>query len=263
MGSQKVTSRLGQARTIQDELASAANPEKAAFFPRFFKTGPGQYAEGDVFLGVTVPEQRRIARRHKHLPLEQLRVLLRSEVHEHRLTGFIILVEKFEREDALGRDRLFAFCREHLAGVNNWDLVDLVAPRLMGVHLLAHPEHKSLLDEFVRSPVLWERRIAIMATFAFIRAGEFSDTLRLAEVLLQDPHDLIHKAVGWMLREVGKRELASEEAFLDRHAGRMPRTMLRYAIEKFPLERREHYMKAAPRRPKGIGEEPPPRLPPD
>ena len=234
---------LSSFQTIRDELARAADPEKAAFFPRFFKTGPGQYAEGDVFLGVTVPEQRRIARRHKLLPLEQLRPLLLSEVHEHRFTGFVILVEKFEREDAPGRDRLFAFCREHLAGVNNWDLVDLVAPRLMGVHLLEHPEHKSLLDELVRSSVLWERRIAIMATFAFIRAGTFSDTLRLAELLLQDTHDLMHKAVGWMLREVGNRELASEEAFLDRHAGVMPRTMLRYAIEKFPPERRAHYMK--------------------
>ncbi|HEX8536903.1 MAG TPA: DNA alkylation repair protein [Cystobacter sp.] len=196
-----------------------------------------------MFLGVTVPEQRRIARRHKALPLEELGALLRGEVHEHRFTGFVLLVERFEREEAPGRDRLFAFCREHLAGVNNWDLVDLVAPRLIGVHLLEHPELKPLLDEFVRSPVLWERRIAIMATFAFIRAGEFSDTLRLAEVLLQDTHDLMHKAVGWMLREVGNRDLASEEAFLDRHAGKMPRTMLRYAIEKFPPERREHYMK--------------------
>ena len=228
---------------LLDELARAAVPEKAAFFPRFFKTGPGGYAEGDVFLGVTVPEQRRIARRHRDLPLEQLGPLLRDKVHEHRFTGFLILVERFERARALERGRLFVFCRQHLAGVNNWDLVDLVAPGVIGPYLLEHPELKSLLDDFARSPVLWERRIAIMATFAFIRAGGFSDTLRLAEVLLRDPHDLMHKAVGWMLREVGNRDLAAEESFLDRHAGQMPRTMLRYAIEKFPAARREHYMK--------------------
>jgi 3-methyladenine DNA glycosylase AlkD len=234
------------AQSIQDELARAADPEKAAFYPRFFKTGPGEYAEGDVFLGVTVPEQRRIARRNKALPLEQVRALVRSKVHEHRFTGFIILVEQFERADAAGRERLFAFCREHLAGLNNWDLVDTVAPRIIGAYLLEHPELKPLLYGFARSPVLWERRIAILSTLAFIREGEFSETLKLAEVLLHDEHDLIHKAVGWMLREVGNKDLASEEVFLDRHAGEMPRTMLRYAIEKFPKAKRERYLKLPP-----------------
>ena len=231
------------ARTVQDALARVASPEKAAFFPKFFKTGPGDYAEGDVFLGVTVPEQRRIARLHRDLPLEHLSVLLRAPVHEHRFTGFVILVTRFQRAKEPERSRLFAFCREHLAGVNNWDIVDTVAPALLGPHLLEHAELKPWLYELARSPVLWERRIAIMSTFAFIRAGEFSDTLRLAEVLLEDEHDLMHKAVGWMLREVGNRDRAREEAFLDRHAGRMPRTMLRYAIEKFPPERRQYYLK--------------------
>ncbi|PTL78431.1 DNA alkylation repair protein [Vitiosangium sp. GDMCC 1.1324] len=231
------------AKSIQDELARVADPEKAAFYPKFFKTGPGEYAEGDVFIGVTVPEQRRIARRHKTLPQAQVGELLRSKVHEHRLTGFLILVEQFDRADEAGRERLFLFCREHLAGLNNWDLVDTVAPRVIGAYLLEHPELKPLLYEFARSPVLWERRIAILATQAFIRAGAFTDTLKLAEVLLHDKHDLMHKAVGWMLREVGNRDMATEESFLDRHAGKMPRTMLRYAIEKFPKEKREHYMK--------------------
>ncbi|OJT27185.1 DNA alkylation repair protein [Archangium sp. Cb G35] len=234
---------------IQDELARAADPEKAAFYPRFFKTGPGEYAEGDVFLGVTVPEQRRIAKRHKDLPLEQLGALLRSELHEHRLTGFLILVTRFERADGAGRHRLFVFCREHLAGLNNWDLVDTVAPKLLGEYLLEHPELTPWLYELARSPVLWERRIAIMSTQAFIRAGDFKDTLKLAELLLHDEHDLIHKAVGWMLREVGNRDLASEETFLDRHAREMPRTMLRYAIEKFPKAKREHYLKRKLSRP--------------
>ncbi|HYO70464.1 MAG TPA: DNA alkylation repair protein [Archangium sp.] len=230
-------------QAIRDELARAADPDKAAFYPRFFKTGPGEYAEGDVFLGVTVPEQRRIARRHKDLPLEQLGALLRSEVHEHRLTGFLILVTRFERADEAERHRLFTFCREHLAGLNNWDLVDTVAPRLLGAYLLEHPELTPWLYELARSPVLWERRIAIMSTQAFIRAGDFKDTLKLAELLLHDEHDLIHKAVGWMLREVGNRDLVSEQSFLDRHAREMPRTMLRYAIEKFPKAKREHYLK--------------------
>ena len=233
---------------VRDELARAADPEKAAFYPRFFKTGPGEYAEGDVFLGVTVPEQRRIARRHRDLPLEQLGALLRSEVHEHRLTGFLILVTQFERADEAERSQRFAFCREYLAGLNNWDLVDTVAPRILGAYLLEHPELKPWLYELVHSPVLWERRIAIMSTQAFIRAGEFNDTLKLAELLLHDEHDLIHKAVGWMLREVGNRDLASEEPFLDRHAREMPRTMLRYAIEKFPKAKREHYLKLKPSR---------------
>jgi 3-methyladenine DNA glycosylase AlkD len=230
------------AQVIQDELARAADPEKAAFFPRFFKTGPGEYGEGDVFLGVTVPEQRRIARRHKHLPLEQVAELLRSKVHEHRFTGFVILVEKFEAAEEPERSGLFAFCCEHRAALNNWDLVDTVAPRLIGAYLLEHPELQSRLSEWARSPVLWERRIAMLSTLAFIRAGDFEPTLKLAGLLLQDPHDLMHKAVGWMLREVGNRDLAAEESFLDRHAWEMPRTMLRYAIEKLSPERRKHYL---------------------
>ena len=239
------------ARQVQDALARVALPEKAAIFQKFFKTGPGEYAEGDVYLGVTVPEQRRIARLHRELPLEEVALLVRGPVHEHRFTGFVILVTRFDRARGAERDRLFAFCREHLAGVNNWDLVDTVAPRLLGPYLLEHPELRSLLWDWARSARLWERRMAIMSTFAFIRAGDFADTLALAEVLLQDEHDLMHKAVGWMLREVGNRDRAREEAFLDRHAARMPRTMLRYAIEKFPPARREHYLKQRARAPGG------------
>jgi 3-methyladenine DNA glycosylase AlkD len=231
------------AEAIRRELARAADPAKAAFFPKFFKTGPGGYAEGDVFLGVTVPEQRRIARRHRDVPLAQLGELLRSRVHEHRLTGFLILVARFESADAPLRTCLFAFCREHLAGLSNWDLVDTVAPKLIGPYLLEHPELQPLLDTWARSRVLWERRIAIMSTLAFIRQGDFTQTLRLAELLLHDEHDLLHKAVGWMLREVGNRDRAAEEAFLDRHAAKMPRTMLRYAIERFSPERRQHYLR--------------------
>jgi 3-methyladenine DNA glycosylase AlkD len=230
------------AETVMKELARAANPEKAAFFPRFFKAGPGEYAEGDQFLGVTVPEQRRIAKRHRDLALPEVTKLVGSPIHEHRLTGFLILNEQFRKADEELQARLFAFCREHLAGLNNWDLVDTVAPKIFGEHLIAHPELRKMLHTYAGDSSLWKRRIAIISTQAFIRRGDFEDTLKLAERLLHDPHDLIHKAVGWMLREVGQRDLSRLEDFLERHAAEMPRTMLRYAIEKLPPQRRRHFM---------------------
>lgn len=230
------------AETVVQELERAASAEKAAFFPRFFKTGPGEYAEGDQFLGVTVPEQRRIAKKHRELPLPEISKLVSSPIHEHRLTGFLVLTEQFRKADEETRARLFTFCRKHLAGLNNWDLVDTVAPKIFGEHLIAHPELRKLLHTFAGDASLWKRRIAIIATQAFIRRGDFKDTLVLAERLLRDEHDLIHKAVGWMLREVGDRDRARLEEFLERHAAQMPRTMLRYAIEKFPPERRRHFM---------------------
>jgi 3-methyladenine DNA glycosylase AlkD len=230
------------AETIKRDLAQAADAEKAAFFPRFFKTRPGEYAEGDQFIGVTVPKQRRIAKLHRDTPLPELAKLVGSPIHEHRLTGFIILTEQFRKADEEERARLFAFCRKHLAGLNNWDLVDTVAPKLIGEHLIAHPELRKMLYTFAEDSSLWKRRIAIIATQAFIRRGDFEDTLALSERLLHDSHDLIHKAVGWMLREVGERNLPRLEAFLERHAGEMPRTMLRYAIEKLPPQRRRDFM---------------------
>jgi 3-methyladenine DNA glycosylase AlkD len=230
------------AKTIMQALAEAADAGKAAFYPRFFKTGPGEYAEGDQFLGVTVPLQRRIARRHRDTPLPELAKLVGSPIHEHRLTGFLILTEQYRVADEPTRERLFAFCNKHLAQLNNWDLVDTAAPKLIGAHLITHPELRKKLYTLSRSSSLWKRRIAIIATQAFIRKGDFADTLALAEVLLHDPEDLIHKAVGWMLREVGDRALPRLEAFLERHAGEMPRTMLRYAIEKLPAPRRRYFM---------------------
>lgn len=230
------------AEAIQQELAQAADPKKAAFFPRFFKTGPGEYAEGDRFLGVTVPHQRSIARSHRDIPLPELAKLVDSPIHEHRLTGFLILTEQFRKADPATRPTLFAFCRKHLAQVNNWDIVDLVAPKIFGEHLIAHPELRELLYTFAGDKSVWKRRIAIISTQAFIRRGDFEDTLSIAERLLHDSHDLLHKAVGWMLREVGERELSRLEGFLERHAGEMPRTMLRYAIEKFPPQRRRYFM---------------------
>jgi 3-methyladenine DNA glycosylase AlkD len=230
------------AETIKKELAQAADAEKAAFYPRFFKTGPGEYAEGDQFLGVTVPEQRRIAKGHRDTPLPEVAKLVGSPVHKHRLTGFLILTEQFRKADEEGRARLFAFCRKHLADLNNWDLVDTAAPKIIGEHLIAHPELRTMLYTFAEDSSLWKRRIAIIATQAFIRRGDFEDTLAISERLLHDSHDLIHKAVGWMLREVGERDLPRLETFLERHAGVMPRTMLRYAIEKLPPQRRRYFM---------------------
>lgn len=230
------------AETIMKELAEAADPKKAAFFPRFFKAGPGEYAEGDHFLGVTVPEQRRIARSHRATPLPEVAKLVGSPIHEHRLTGFLILNEQFRKGDEATRARLFAFCLKHLAGLNNWDLVDTVAPKIFGEHLIAHPELRRMLSTFAGASSLWKRRIAIITTQAFIRRGDFEDTLELAERLLHDPHDLIHKAVGWMLREVGERDLSRLEEFLERHSQAMPRTMLRYAIEKLSPQRRRHFL---------------------
>jgi 3-methyladenine DNA glycosylase AlkD len=227
---------------VRHELAHLAIPENAPVLQKFFQAFPGGYGEGDTFLGVRVPEQRKLARRFRDLPPEQLSTLLRDTVHEHRLTGFFILVKRFEAGDAAGHARCFELCRRHLAGLNNWDLVDSVAPVLIGPYLAENPAFRPWLDDLSRSRVLWERRISILSTLAFIRAGDFTDTLRLAERLLHDEHDLMHKAVGWMLREVGKRDLATEEAFLDRHAHEMPRTALRYAIERFAPDRRQHYL---------------------
>ncbi|MEM9491288.1 MAG: DNA alkylation repair protein [Myxococcota bacterium] len=239
------------AKAVKAELAELADPDKAAFYPRFFKAFPGGYGEGDQFVGVVVPKQRQVARRHRDLAPAQVAILLRSPYHEHRHTALLILVEQYSRagrgkadpdQAAQRRAAIFAFVRQHLDRIDNWDMVDLVAPKIIGPEAMAHPEHIELLREYARAESLWRRRIAMIATLAFIRADEYGLTLEMAETLVADQHDLIHKAVGWMLREVGIRDRGVEEAFLDRHAGHMPRTMLRYALEKFPKERRQHYM---------------------
>jgi 3-methyladenine DNA glycosylase AlkD len=221
-------------------LRQLATPGKAEILQRFFKTGPGEYGAGDVFLGVMVPDIRRGAREFADLPEGQVSRLLASRVHEERLTALLILVRRFEKGDERVRRRVYAFYLRHLSRVNNWDLVDLTAPNIVGAHLL--DRDRRVLDRLARSPDLWRRRVAIVATHAFIRRGEFADTLRLSERLLGDPEDLIHKAAGWMLREVGKRDPASLERFLRRHCRGMPRTMLRYAIERLPETRRRAYL---------------------
>lgn len=211
---------------------------------RFFKTGPGQYGEGDVFLGVMVPATRAVAKMFYGLPLSDVRELLESEVHEERLCAILLLVHMFERGDARVRQTVYTFYCSHTDRMNNWDLVDLSAPNIVGTYLLETRGSGSVLVRFAKSRNLWRRRIAILATFAFIKAGRHVPTFNISRLLLDDEHDLIHKAVGWMLREVGKRIGQDvEEEFLKKYYHRMPRTMLRYAIERFPRRLQEAYLR--------------------
>ncbi|HSB47783.1 MAG TPA: DNA alkylation repair protein [Candidatus Bilamarchaeum sp.] len=226
---------------IAAELARYADPEKARVLSGFFKTGKGEYGEGDVFIGVKVPESRRVARMFRDADLAAVKQLLGSEIHEHRLTGFLILVDKFNAGDERAKRAIYAFYMENRGRANNWDLVDLSADKIVGEYLLERD--KDVLYRFAKSEDVWERRIAIVSTFAFIKKGRFGDTLKIAEMLLRDKHDLIHKAAGWMLREVGKRGgLGKEKKFLDKYCRKMPRTMLRYAIERFPERERKKYL---------------------
>ena len=243
----KTNSKKTRHSTIRSELRSLKNPEKAKILSRFFKTGPGQYGEGDRFLGIQVPEIRRIVKTHRNASLRHILVLLHSRYHEERLAALLFMVDLYQRGDTTEKKEIFDLYLNNTAYTNNWDLVDLTAPHIVGEQLFM--KGRSLLTKLARSKSLWERRIAILATFYFIRQGESRDTLRIAKMLLHDSHDLIHKAVGWMLREVGNRcSIETECGFLDKYADVMPRTMLRYAIERFPKELKTHYMKKPRRR---------------
>ncbi len=231
------------AASIREELAAVASRDDSKFLSGFFKTGPGQYGEGDVFIGVRVPDTRAIARRYRDLPLEEVYELLESEIHEHRLAGLVVLTERYKRAktDRL-RQELFDFYLDAaLRGrVNNWDLVDVTAPTF-GDYLVRHP-NDALLRDLATRENLWERRLAMMFTFAHIRAAEFGVPQHIAMILLNDKHDLIQKAVGWMLREIGNRDVEVLRAFLAKHHTTMPRTMLRYAIEKLEPAERARWM---------------------
>ncbi|MBF0369698.1 MAG: DNA alkylation repair protein [Magnetococcales bacterium] len=228
---------------VKTDLDGLGSPEKAQHLSRFFKTGPGEYGEGDRFIGVRVPQQRAVAKRYRGLPLSEIDLLLASPIHEHRLTGLLILVDRYQKgQEESERIEIVTFYLSRLHRVNNWDLVDLSAPKIFGEHLLHHPGERKKLFTLVQSSHLWERRIAVVATWPLLKQKQFDELLTLAETLLTDRHDLIHKAVGWMLREAGKVDLAILEGFLDQHAKIMPRTMLRYAIEKLSPKRRKHYM---------------------
>lgn len=226
--------------SILRELEACSSPAKREYLPRFFKTAQGEYGEGDRFLGVVVPDTRRVARLHKEAPLTVAAGLLQSPWHECRLCALLMLVERFKKSGEAEREEIYRFYLTHTARINNWDLVDLSAPYIVGEYLKDKP--RADLYRLADSPVLWEQRIAVVATLTLIRAGEYADTLALAEQLLHHPHDLMHKAVGWTLREVGKRDKALLVRFLNRHAASMPRTMLRYAIEKFPEDERRAFL---------------------
>jgi 3-methyladenine DNA glycosylase AlkD len=229
------------AREVQKHLRSLGSPETAKISAWFFKTGPGQYGEGDRFIGVRVPTLRKLARQYGALPLAEVQVLLHSKIHEERLLALLILVLVFGLSEATQRKQIFDLYLSNTNHINNWDLVDASAPYLVGAYLTA--KSRKPLYRLAKSPRLWERRIAIVATEHFIRHGEFTDTLEIARLLLGDREDLIHKATGWMLREVGKRHEPTLEAFLERHGPIMPRTMLRYAIERFPEEKRQRHLR--------------------
>ena len=226
---------------IKKELQKKASKEKAKILQGFFKTGKGEYGEGDTFLGVTVPEQRKTAKKFKAAPKNVIEALLQSGIHEHRLTALLILVEQYQKGDEATKNKIVKLYLKNKAYVNNWDLVDLTAPKILWDHLL--DKDRNILHKYAKSKHLWTRRIAVLATYTFIKSGDFKDILRLAKHLLADPHDLMHKAVGWMLREMGKIDAKPLYAFLDKYATKMPRTMLRYAIERIPEEKRKHYMK--------------------
>lgn len=227
-------------KAIQSELAGLGDATIAESATRFMKTGPGEYGEGDRFRGIRVPVLRKLARQYEALTLGQVDRLLDSPFHEDRLLAALVMVRQFEHGTPAARQKLFDLYVSSADRINNWDIVDVTAPHLMGPHLFKRS--RDILYAMARSSILWERRMAILTTFYFIRRNEFDDTLALAKLLLSDEEDLMHKAVGWMLREVGNRDRAREEQFLREHYQQMPRTMLRYAIEKFPDARRKAYL---------------------
>ncbi|HPA25589.1 MAG TPA: DNA alkylation repair protein [bacterium] len=257
---------------IIKDLEKLKNPAKAKILQGFFKTGLDQYGEGDVFLGITVPEQRQVAKKYlQNTDLADLQKMLNSKIHEHRLVALLILVAKFNSLDChsrasgnpgiathhktnfldprlrgnatkyLDKKKIFEFYLKNTQHINNWDLVDLSAPNIVGKHLFSIKDTK-IIYKLVRSKNLWERRISVLATFTFIKENQFADALKIAKILLTDKHDLIHKAVGWMLREIGKRDVKTLEEFLNKHYKTMPRTMLRYAIEKLDDKKRKFYL---------------------
>ena len=228
-------------KTITSELQALSNAEKREIFPKFFKAGKGEYGEGDRFLGVTVPNIRAIAKLHKDISLDEIRDLMLSEWHEVRLCALLIMVEKSKKKDEALRQQLFDLYLSQTDRINNWDLVDLSCRFIIGEYLL--DKSRDILYQLAQSPLLWDNRIAIVSTYAFIRKGQLEDTYALSDLMMQHPHDLMHKAIGWMLREAGKRDSERLYDYVMSHRADMPRTMLRYAIEKFSPKERAILMK--------------------
>jgi 3-methyladenine DNA glycosylase AlkD len=226
---------------LRKQIKNQGTQKRAKANAWFFKTGPGEYGEGDKFLGLTMGEQRVIAKSYVGLELDDLIPLLKSSWHEERMVGLLVLTYKYPKADEKEQKKIYNFYLTHRQAVNNWDLVDVTTPKVVGAYLLN--KDRAILYKYAKSKDLWEKRIAVLATFAFIREGQFDDTLKIAKILLDDTHDLIHKAVGWSLREVGKKDMKLLEEFLKPLYNKMPRTMLRYTIEKFPKEKYQKYLK--------------------
>ncbi len=242
------------AAKVQQALKAVSHPDKKDVYQRFFKTGPGEYGEGDVFIGCTMPEIRSVAKEFKELSFKEIQKLLNSKIHEHRMAGLVILTYQYahaekEKNEEVSKKRkkeIYNFYMKNLAAVNNWDLVDVTVPRIVGNYLYHNQAKKKIIYSLVKSKNLWERRVAVLATAYFISKDDFVDIIKLCEMLLDDKHDLMHKATGWMLREMGKRGekgLKALKAFLSKHVKRMPRTMLRYSIERFPEQERKAWLK--------------------
>ena len=230
-----------KAATVIDDLTLLKNAEKAIHNQRFFKTGKGEYAEGDQFFGISNPDVRMVAKKYKELPLTEARILVKHPIHEIRFAGLLILISHYRKNKSRRREIVDCYLA-HTAYINNWDLVDITAPHILGDYLLFNPDQRDLLYRLAESSDLWEQRIAVISSLGMVRKGELDDAVRLCEKLLFHPHDLMHKAVGWTLREIGKKNRAVLIGFLDRYADRMPRTALRYAIEHFDEKERKEYM---------------------
>ncbi|MCK4646131.1 MAG: DNA alkylation repair protein [Candidatus Aminicenantes bacterium] len=226
---------------IRKTLKGFEDKQKARELQRFFKTGPGEYGEGDIFLGIKVPVLRKIAKKYQGISVPEIEKLLHSPIHEERFLSLVLLTQAFVRSNDRAKKKLYEFYLKNTQYINSWDLVDTSAEHIIGAFL--RDKSKKPLHSLARSRIPWERRIAIIATFTFIKQNDFNETLQIAKMLLMDKEDLIHKAVGWMLREIGKRDLQTEETFLEEHYTKMPRVMLRYAIEKFPDAKRKMYYK--------------------
>jgi 3-methyladenine DNA glycosylase AlkD len=228
-------------KSLIKELNNYKNPQKAKILQGFFKTGPGEYGEGDIFWGITVPAQRKIVKKYISLELKEIQKLLNSKIHEHRFSALVLLVSKYRQSNEKIKKQIFDFYLRNSAKINNWDLVDTSTPQIIGDYLLSH--NKAILYKLAKSKNLWQRRIAVLATFSFIRTNDFTDILKISKILLKDKHDLIHKAVGWMLRETGKKNKKILIEFLKKYSAKMPRVMLRYAIEKLSQKEKIRFLK--------------------
>lgn len=231
---------MNSIESLKKDMKKKSSKSRAKVMQNFFKTNPGEYAEGDIFIGISVPETRKIAKKYSNLDIFTIQDLLNSKIHEERLVSLLILVNNYQNSSEEQKYKILQFYLQNTKQINNWDLVDLTADKILGNYLENKP--KDILYQLACSSSLWEKRIAIISTFHFIRNNQFQDTLKISEILLKDNHDLIHKAVGWMLREIGKRDIKTLEEFLKLNYKEMPRTTLRYAIEKFPESKRKAYL---------------------